>query len=614
MANAGETTKPIELSLADLDPAERLELLGNALADNDYDVFRALEQNWLDHHPDYPQQIWAGWEIVDLDGEKVLEQVEDGPENIVNQATDPETQPLAYARQLFNHRHVAETWRHGYSPKRSAEIIALAREQKDSEYFGAIDGHLLAALAANPLPAAQLNKLVHLVTIEAHDQALVGGQQLIDRLLESHSFDYQDLSALMMGNGCNYHLEPDRQPAANEDPQHWSSIDNLISGSHQEKQQLFEAIRNKEIFSPEWFSGPEVERLATDLDLTPTGREIFLGTDPVIYDLGSHDMTLGFRPDPGFFDDFARQTPSEQRQSLRQLDSGLARHVLDNLGRFDKSDGWYFQPPQHQIHLVKHPFKTPGDLLTAAGHELLHAADYHTDQDNCLELLESVAAHVKESELDPDNAELAGPVPKDLAGRIASSSNNHDPLFDRGGGGSELHFLQLVHQLPRIDGKICFQADRKHEAERFLSEAIAYLGTESAELPAELEDYCRLIFNDRQKLVAARRGESRPAPDNTKIETWRQTLDQNRATIKRIHATSRKRRATDSERADRIRWVVGACRNLEDMRVEISAQDYEAKGNPQMIYLSNRVQMVLRQALECIYDITAPVDDDSDAR
>ena len=563
---------------------ERLELLGNVLADNDYDSFKAVEQHWLDQR-----------------------QQQDPGNNPAEAPDGPEEERFAYARELFEQRQGvtgAMT-----SIREAGRIIGLAQEQAGSENLGAIDGHLLAALATNRLHAETVKELVHLITVEAHDKTLVGGRELIDRLLESNSFDYDDLADLLLKNACNYSLEADRQPSSQERPK-WLSLKHLSEASHRDKQQLFEAIRTQQVFSPEWFSDPEAKRLANDLDLAPAGRETFLGADPTVHDLGTRGMSLGLKLEPDFIDDFVQLPPTEQRVALRQLDSQLNRRVLDNLAWLEKSDGWYCPPPEHQIHIVKHPAKSYEVMLAAAGHELLHAADYSADQDSWTRLLEAVATYLKAHNLTSDEhgrPGLVGSITKSLAGRIAGSSNNHDLPVDNDGGDSELHFLQLVHQLPRIEGEICFQGGQRDNAERFLSEAIAYLGTEMVDVPAELEDYCGLIFNNRREMVARLQTSDRPDLPEPKIVTWRQRLGGQRSLIKQAHNGKNRFTSTPIGRDEAVEMVVEACKTLEKLQQEIddevSRPDYNHEDEDWMCYLSNRSQMAIRQAFECLYDI-----------
>ena len=594
---------------------ERLDLIDNVMAHDDRDAFEAIKAGWLDRHPlrrlppmavgleaDSRPDNWSEIDEVEVDE---------------NSPADQEKLRLGYADRLFAARDRAEN-QHFTSPVHRevavAELVDFAKQQQQ-ESLQAVDGYILAGLAGRGL--LEPNQVDGLVDLAGHDQEtlIVGRHRLFDRLLKANSFDRAGLHDLLAQNQIGYDPNQPEQLTANE-RLNWPSLFTEIAISHRKRPDHLQpgGTGERQTNGSEGYVAPaEIEKLANDLDLTDFGRQVFFSAQPIIHDLASPEMSLGLELGEAFFDSYVKKSASEQRQLLRKLDQSLRSPVLHHLAEFDQNSGWYWRPPHHQINVVVHPFRADGETLTIAGHELLHAADYHTDfSDDSYQLVRETAAYAQASGLTKDGQGLVwdeSGIPVQVARGVAASTNRNNRHFDRGGGGSELHFWQMSNRLVPTEDAILIAPGHEKEVERFLSEVIAYAGTEVAELPPKLETHCRRIFKDRRKLVEQTRS-TKYIDVKPEIYDFRQQLEDSRQAIRKTRERS-SGIATPDDYLLAANEVADQCRRLAALRQQLGDQaatlswPKDRDQIDQLRCLDNQAQITIRRSLEYIYDINA---------
>ncbi len=571
-------------------PAGLLETAREAFANNNQTNFETIKDWWGTAEAD-SGELWS-----EVDRAKIRDQ-------------------LNYGDGLFTQRRLAN--QEELDNEQSGALIEFAKQQTQ-ESLGAIDGYVLADL----IPRVHISRTEAVAIVELASQnklPIANCQQFIDRIVKFYPLDTKELELLTMNDQFGYNLMKSRS-IPDKSRKDWPPLDRLSHLFYDWKRDGAKIIQEDQVDNLEGYTpSPEIEWLATNLDLTEAGRTILFNTKPIVHDLASPELSLGLELDQQSFDSYAQLSSREQLCYLRELRPQLNQDVLNAAHLYRQGDlaptGGRYYSKENRIHIIKRPFNQPDDILATMGHELIHAADYTPDLETYQRFMGQLVAHLQTICESPEG--LAG-LPEYVIDGIVFSINSQDELvsdYSR----PDLHLAQSVNQVvwdkgtPRVP---ILQQDivnlvMARRIQGFWSEATAYIGMGVTNLPAELEDYYAHVFKDRPStaervsLVAEQPGLGVAVePD---VKGWLQQLVKSQAEMKAIAVETPKRTSHENYRlaADR---VVSQCQNLLALRQQLAvepAQGTESATGPdaQVRYLDNLAQYALHQALNYLCDI-----------
>ena len=188
------------------------------------------------------------------------------------------------------------------------DLIEFTQRQ-DQEGLGAIDGYILADL----IPCTHLSRgeAVTIAWLASQNRLPIANcQQFIDCIVKFYPLDTKELELLTESDQFGYNLMESRS-IPDKSREDWPTLDELSHLSYNWKRKDAESTpkergNNPEVYTP----SPEIERLATSLNLTETGRTILLNTRPIVHDLASPELSLGLELDQHSFENYAQLSSS----------------------------------------------------------------------------------------------------------------------------------------------------------------------------------------------------------------------------------------------------------------------------------------------------------------